>query len=63
MTIRVDRPEAAGAAYARLRRQRGLPPVKGEASLSRESDGPVRVVCQGIEYTLMLGGSPAPAAR
>lgn len=63
MTIRVDRPEAAGAAYARLRRQRGLPPVKKGATLSLEADGPVRVICRGVEYTLMLGGSPAPAAR
>ena len=63
MNIRVKSLKAAGAAYARLRRQRGLAPYKGQASVVPGVSGPVRVICGDFTYTLMLGATPAQADK
>lgn len=63
MNLRVKTLSAAGPAYARLRRHKGLEPVKGTASLKPSDEGPVRVICDGATYTLFLNGAPAPATR
>lgn len=63
MNIRVNSLKAAGGAYARLRRQRGLDPYKGKASVVLGVLGPVRVVCGDLTYTLMLDGKAAEADK
>lgn len=67
MNIRVDTLSAVGPAYARLRRQQGLPPLKSGVSAVPGDDGPVRVLCRGETYTLWIkdsrGQRPAPAQR
>ena len=59
MTLRVERLQAAGHAYARARRLAGLPPVKGTAKAVPSDSGPVLIECKGTVYTLWLGGKPA----
>lgn len=65
MLIEVNRIQAAGAAYTRLRRQSGLPPVKETLSAvpSDKIGGPVGVVCGGRRFTLTFKatGRPVPA--
>ena len=67
MNIRVESLKAVGPAYARLRRQQGLPPLKSGVSAAPGDEGPVRVLCEGHTYTLWItdskGRRPAPAAR
>lgn len=63
MIIRVRKMAAAGNAYARLRRQAGLPPLKGGVTARVGATGPVQVLCDGVTYTLWVGDAPAPAAR
>lgn len=63
MNIRVNSLKAAGGAYARLRRQRGLAPYKGKASVLPGVLGPVRVICGDLTYTLMLDGMAATADK
>ena len=61
MNIRVDELKQAGPAYARLRRQRGLPPYKGRIRMVAGAHTPVTVVCGGARYGLYTGAVPAPA--
>ena len=53
---------AAGKEYARMRRLRGLPPLKAALRAVPGVHGPVVVVCKGVEYTLYHGDKPCPAA-
>lgn len=60
--LEVDSIQAAGREYTRLRRQRGLPPLKGKLRAICGVHGPVIIRCKGILYTLMRGTDPCPAA-
>lgn len=68
MLLEVERVGAAGAAYTRLRRLAGLPPVKETLTavpISRAAkDGPVHVRCAGVTYVLTYkrSGEPVTAA-
>lgn len=63
MNLRVMSPRDAGPAYARLRRHKGLPALKGTAALREGALGPVRVILGDSVFTLYVGGHPAPASR
>ena len=62
--LEVETLQAAGREYARLRRLRGLPPVKRALQAVPGEHGPARVRCKGVVYTLVEKGSgrPCPAA-
>ena len=62
MRIAVTRLKAAGPEYTRLRRLRGMPPVKRRLHLLKGRTGPVIVECGGCEYTLYDGGAPCAAS-
>ncbi len=62
MLIQVDRLQAAGREYTRLRRLRGMPPLKKVLRAVAVGNGPVIIRCQGVEYTLMEGNTPCASA-
>ena len=62
MLIEVESLKAAGPAYTRYARMRGLPPSKEPLKAVPGRTGPVNVLCGGVEYTLYRGGKPVPAA-
>ena len=57
--IHVSGLAAVGHAYARVRREAGLPPYKGAVELRLSEAGPVLVEFNGAIYTLFIGGVPA----
>lgn len=62
MLIEVESLKAAGKAYTRYARMRGLPPSKEPLQAVPGRMGPVRVLCLGVFYTLCRKGTPVPAA-
>ena len=63
MHIQVEALKAAGKEYARMRRLRGLPPIKVALQVVAGVHGPVVVTCKGVKHTLCYSdGKPCPAA-
>lgn len=63
MTLNVVSLKAAGKEYARMRRLRGLPPIKVALKAVAGVHGPVVVECKGVRYTLCYSNDePCPAA-
>lgn len=62
MLIEVESLKAAGRAYTRYARMRGLPPSKEPLQAVPGRTGPVKVLCKGVWYTLCRKGAPCPAA-
>ena len=62
MLIEVEHIKAAGPAYTRYARMRGLPPSKEPLKAVPGRTGPVKILCGGVTYTLYRGGKPVPAA-
>ena len=62
MLIEVSELRAAGPAYTKYARMRGLPPSKEPLKAVPGKTGPVKVLCRGVFYTLYRNGKPCPAS-
>lgn len=63
MLLEVEDLKAAGPAYTRYARMRGLPPSKAPLKAVPGASGPVQIRCRGEVYTLYRDGKPCPAAK
>ena len=52
----------AGKVYARMRRERGLKPIKETLKAVPGTHGPVQFLASGVVYTLMRGDKACPAS-